>query len=289
MAEPAAGGTPADPAVPAGALVESEAEFSPQGVKLLADGLEAARRQRQTGAEDLVAQARRVAEKLEKAAESLRSHRDPSAVGEVVELVEQAAEQAQAVVGLLQEAREQADAEVEHGRAQGREIVEQAKTLRLTVLRDMARRRQTARAQVERLRAGRDKLMATLSDARQSIEQSLEAAKLSLAEAKVVADAAARRVEDEAEPKDSALLSELDDARMVGMVGAGEVPQTAETAGTAPERDPVEAAAEHPVLTSADDRGGVDAIFARLRSQSGQPLGSGEIVRDAANTVTGDE
>ena len=185
-------------------------------------------------AEDLAAQARRVAEKLEKAAESLRSHRDPSAIGEVAELMEEAAEQAQAVVGLLQEAREQADAEVEHGRAQGREIVEQAKTLRLTVLRDMARRRQTARAQVERLRAGRDKLMATLNDARQSIEQSLEAAKLSLAEAKVVADAAARRVEDEAEPKDSALLSELDDARMVGMVETAGAAEVAEAAGTAP-------------------------------------------------------
>lgn len=295
MAEPAAGGTPADPAVPAGALVEgeagaeSEAEFSPQGVKLLADGLEAARRQRETGAEDLAAQARRVAEKLEKAAESLRSHRDPAAIGEVVDLVEQAAEQAQAVVGLLQEAREQADAEVEHGRAQGREIVEQAKTLRLTVLRDMARRRQTARAQVERLRAGRDKLMATLSDARQSIEQSLEAAKLSLAEAKVVADAAARRVEDEAEPKDSALLSELDDARMVGMVAAAETAEVADTAETVPERDPVEAAADHPVIASAEGGGGVDAIFARLRSQSGQPPDGGEIVGDAANTVTGDE
>lgn len=287
MAEPAAGAPPADPAVPAGAPTEAEsepeAEFSPQGVKLLADGLEAARRQRQTGAEDLAARARRVAEKLEKAAGSLRSHRDPSAVSEVVELVEQAAEQAQAVVGLLQEAREQADAEVEHGRAQGREIVEQAKTLRLTVLRDMARRRQTARAQVERLRAGRDKLMATLSDARQSIEQSMEAAKLSLAEAKVVADAAARRVEDEAEPKDSALLSELDDARMVGMVETPSPAPTPATAGMAPERDPVEAAADHPVIASADG-GGVDAIFARLRSQSGQPPDGGENVRDAANT-----
>ena len=275
---------------------EPEPEFSRQGVKLLDDGMEASRRLTQTEANEMATRAGRLAEKLDKSVEDLRSHQDLSDAGELLELLEQAGEQAQAVARLLQEAREQAEAEVEHGRVQGREIVEQAKTLRLTVLRDMARRRQTARAQVERLRAGRDKLMATLGEARHSIEQSMEAAKLSLAEAKVVADAAARRVEDETEPTDLALLSELDDAQVVGMVpdatagddGTEEVLESVTLLPPA-ERDPVEAAAEHPVLTNVGDSGDVDAIFARLRSQSGASQDDRETAPGAAKTPAGDE
>lgn len=275
---------------------EPEPEFSRQGVKLLDDGMEASRRLTQTEANEMAARASRLAEKLDKSVEDLRSHQDFSDAGELLDLLEQAGEQAQAVARLLQEAREQAEAEVEHGRVQGREIVEQAKSLRLTVLRDMARRRQTARAQVERLRAGRDKLMATLGEARHSIEQSMEAAKLSLAEAKVVADAAARRVEDETEPTDLALLSELDDAQVVGMVPDTTTPddETEEahesvTLLVNAERDPVEAAAEHPVLTNAGDNSDVDAIFARLRSQSGASQNDRETAPDAAKTPVGDE
>ena len=277
------------------APLESEPEFSTQGVKLLDDGMEASRRLTQTEADEMAARAGRLAEKLDQSVEDLRSHQDLSGAGELLELLEQAADQAQAVAGLLQEAREQAEAEVEHGRVQGREIVEQAKTLRLTVLRDMARRRQTARVQVERLRAGRDKLMATLSDARHSIEQSMEAAKLSLAEAKVVADAAARRVEDETEPTDLALLSELDDAQVVGMVpdaAAGDDTEEVREGVTllpSAERDPVKAAAEHPVLTNVGDSSDVDALFARLRSQSGVPQDDRETAPGAAKIPVGDE
>ncbi|WP_419848101.1 hypothetical protein [Candidatus Poriferisocius sp.] len=275
---------------------EPEPEFSRQGVKLLDGGMEASRRLTQTEANEMAARAVRLAEKLDKSVEDLRSRQDLSDAGELLELLEQAGEQAQAVARLLQEAREQAEAEVEHGRVQGREIVEQAKTLRLTVLRDMARRRQTARAQVERLRAGRDKLMATLGEARHSIEQSMEAAKLSLAEAKVVADAAARRVEDETEPTDLALLSELDDAQVVGMVPDatapdGDIEEVHESVTLLPpaERDPVEAAAEHPVLTNVGDSSDVDAIFARLRSQSGVSQDDRETAPGAAKTPVVDE
>ena len=293
----------------ADAQPEPEAQFSSQGVKLLDSDVEASRRQTQTEAGEMATRARRLAEELQTTVEELRSQKDVSGVGEVAELLEQAYGQAQAVAGLLQEARDQAEAEVEHGRSQGREIVEQAKALRLTVLRDMARRRQSARSQVERLRAGRDKLTATLSEVRHSIDQSLESAKLSLSEAKVMADAAARRVEDESEPTDLALLSELDDAQIVGMVPEFDSEPEAQAQPepvaanddhddeiqegvillTPVERDPVEAAADHPVLASADDSQDVDAIFARLRSQSDQQQEEGETVRDAADAPAGKE
>ena len=287
---------------------EPETRFSSQGVKLLDNDVEASRRQTQTEADEMAGRARRLAEELQATMEELRSQQEITGVDKVADLLEQAYEQTQAVAGLIQEARGQAEAEVEYGREQGRAIVEQAKSLRLTVLRDMARRRQAARAQVERLRAGRDKLMATMSEARHSIDQSLESAKLSLTEAKVVADAAARRVEDETEPTDLALLSELDDAQTVGMVPDSDSgpepsvrPEPVDTSTSEPapdaaqlaegvtllppvERDPVETAAEHPVLASADDSRDMDAIFARLRSQSKEPQG-GE--RDAAESPAG--
>lgn len=274
--------------VQADAQPEPEAEFSSEGVKLLVSDVEASRRQTQAEAREMATRIRRLAEELQTTVEELQSHQDVSGVDELAGLLEQAYEQAQSVAGLLQEARDQAEAEVEQGRAEGREIVEKAKALRLTVLRDMARRRQAARAQVERLRAGRDKLISILGEARNSIDQSMESAKLSLAEAKVEADAAARRVEDEVEPTDLALLSELDDAENVGMITDGDSapdvpapPDVQESVTLLPpaERDPVEAAAEHPVLASADDNRDVDAIFARLRLQSDQPQ---DATQDAA-------
>ena len=249
---------------------EPVAEFVSEGVKLLANDVEGARRQTEAEANQMATRAQRLAEELQTTVEKLRSHQDVSGVGELVELLERASEQAQSVSGLLKEARDQAAAEIEHGRAEGREIVEKAKALRLTVLRDMARRRQAARVQVERLRAGRDKLMSILGEARTSIDQSMESTKLSLAEAKIQADAAARRAEDEVEPTDLALLSELDDAEDVGMIPDSDSDPEANEGVTllfpvAP--DPVEAAAEHPALASADDSRDVDAIFARLRAQ----------------------
>ena len=273
---------------------EPQTEFSSLGVKLLGSHVEASRRQSQNEAGELATRAHRLAEQIQTSVKELRSQQEVSGGDELAELLEQACEQAQAVAGLLQEARDQAEVEVEQGRFQGREIVEQAKALRLTVLRDMARRRQAGRAQVERLRAGRDKLMSILGEARNSIDQSMESAKLSLAEAKVLADAAARRVEDEAEPTDLVLLSELDDAQVVGMIPEADddpAPEVHESVTLLPpvEPDPVEAAAEHPVLASADDSRDVDAVFARLRSQSGQSHQDRETDHDAAKSpVSGD-
>lgn len=287
---------------------EAESEFSSEGVRLLDSDVEASRRQTQSGAGEMAARARRLAEQLQTTVADLRSQQDLSGAEDLAELLEQAYDQAQAVAGLLQEARDQAEAEVEHGRDQGKEIVEQAKALRLTVLRDMARRRQAARAQVERLRAGRDKLISILSEVRTSIDQSIDSAKLSLAEAKILADAAARRVEDEAQPTDLALLSELDDAENVGMIpepdstseaSAQPAPAVEREASADPGdqegvvllpptgRDPVEAAADHPALVDADESHDVDAIFARLRSQSGRPKEDRETAPDTAEAPVG--
>ena len=287
---------------------EPEASFSLQGVKLLDNDVEASRRQGQTEAGDMATRARLLAEELQTTVEGLRSHQQVSGVDQVAELLEQAYEQAQAVAGMLQEARDQAEAEVEHGREKGREIVEQAKSSGLTGC-GHGPSSPVGPAQVERCARPRQ-ANGYLSDIRSSIDHSLDSAKLSLTEAKVMADAAARRVEDEAEPTDLALLSELDDAQTVGMVPdlaaapeaqvqpepvapidvessldeqeAQEIQEIQEIQETqedqevnegvtmlaSVEPDPVETAADHPALASADDGHDVDAIFARLRSQS---------------------
>ena len=59
----------------------------------------------------------------------------------------------------IDEARREAETIVEEGRVRGKEMVTEAQTVRERMLRDLARKRQTGRAQVEQLRAGRDRLL----------------------------------------------------------------------------------------------------------------------------------
>lgn len=69
----------------------------------------------------------------------------------------------------LNDASEQAAAEIEEAKRQGRELVFEAQALRTKMLEDVARRRQTARAQLEALRAGREELLAALDRAQDAL------------------------------------------------------------------------------------------------------------------------
>ncbi len=70
----------------------------------------------------------------------------------------------------LNEASEQAAAEIEEAKRQGRELVFEAQALRTKMLEDVARRRKTARAQLEALRAGREELLVALDRAQKALE-----------------------------------------------------------------------------------------------------------------------
>jgi DivIVA domain-containing protein len=68
-------------------------------------------------------------------------------------------------------AREEAEAIIEAARERGREMVAEAQAARERMLADLAKRKRSAQAQLEQLRAGRDRLLDTLKVARRSIDE----------------------------------------------------------------------------------------------------------------------
>jgi cell division septum initiation protein DivIVA len=106
----------------------------------------------------------------------------------------------------LARAREEAEAALEAARQQGREMVAEAQAVRERVLRDLAVRRKRSRQQVEKLNAGRERLLQAYEVVRRTIDEATNELTVSLVDARIAADAAARRVEEEPE----ATLEQLD-------------------------------------------------------------------------------
>jgi len=96
-------------------------------------------------------------------------------------------------------------------------LVAEAVAAREHVLRDLARRRTAVRAQVEQLHAAREKLLESLGDIARSVDEARGRLVVALPEAKVAADAAARRVQGEPELTVEQLESELEAFRLAGI------------------------------------------------------------------------
>jgi DivIVA domain-containing protein len=92
-----------------------------------------------------------------------------------------------------------ADDVLEAARAQGREMVVEAQAVRERVLRDLAVRRKKARRQVEKLNAGRDRLLQAYEVLRHLIDEATDELGVSAVDARLAAEAAERQVEDESE------------------------------------------------------------------------------------------
>ena len=125
------------------------------------------------------------------------------------------AEQAAAIEATAAELRERADqhaasatekaqreaaAVLEQAREQCRAMVEEAQGLRARVLADLSKRRKVLHAQIEQLRAGRERLAETVYDVRRSVDEI--AADLFAAEdnARLAAEAAGREALERTEP-----------------------------------------------------------------------------------------
>jgi DivIVA domain-containing protein len=72
-----------------------------------------------------------------------------------------------------QDAAAEADAEVEAAKAEGRRMVAEARAVRERMLSDLVRRRDWGRAQLERLRDDRDRLVASFEDAGRAVDDVL--------------------------------------------------------------------------------------------------------------------
>jgi DivIVA domain-containing protein len=76
----------------------------------------------------------------------------------------------QQIAAALESARREADEVRSRAKEDGRTMVEEAQQLRARVLADLSRRRKVMHAQIEQLRAGRERLTETINDVRRSID-----------------------------------------------------------------------------------------------------------------------
>jgi hypothetical protein len=153
--------------------------------------------------------ARERAERAEREADAVRE--EAIAAAEQIRTESQAAREA-----ALEEATREAEALIEEGRVRGRDMVAEAQTVRERMLRDLARKRQTGRAQVEQLRAGRDRLLESLSIAQESLDTSVDDLVNSVPEARAAAERAGLRITSEPTPTTEELEGEIEAARLVG-------------------------------------------------------------------------
>ena len=121
-----------------------------------------------------------------------------------------------------EQARMAAEAEAERlrdaAREQGRLLVGEAQAVRERMLSDLARRRRTAREQLERLNGARERLLAAYEVVRRTVDEATVELTVALPQAKAASETAARRVSDEPEPTVEELEAELSVARMAGLV-----------------------------------------------------------------------
>lgn len=188
----------------AAAEIRTKAEES--AARMLKDATEEAARLR-SEAEDILSKRTEIAEHE---AESIRARAEEAAEA-VVATARAEAER------ITAESTSSAAGEVEAARATGRLMVQEAQAVRERVLKDLARKRRTARAQLEQLRAGRERLVDAYDLVRRTLDEATGELRVSLSEAKLAADAAARRVEAEPEQEISELEAEVEAARMAGL------------------------------------------------------------------------
>ena len=117
---------------------------------------------------------------------------------------------------IIEAAQTQAEEIIERGRVQGKDMVQEAQLVRERMLRDLARKRQTGRTQVEQLRAGRDRLLDALTTVQTSLDAAIEDLVTSVPEARSAANRAGLRISSEPAPTVDDLEAEIEAARLVG-------------------------------------------------------------------------
>ena len=217
------------------------------------------------------------------------------------------------VAATLDAARNEADDLLARAREECRSMVDEAQGLRARVLADLSRRRKVLHAQIEQLRAGRERLAETVHDVRRSVDAIADELFAAEDNARLAAEAAGRDMAgrpDEGTPEElaAALLAEeaaSGDTPPPGGEGDGPTAASTDTADTAttdtdtapddtaPDDGTAEATEVSEVATTqADDGSPVDALFAKLRAAQGDadpPAGSepaasgdGDVPPDAA-------
>lgn len=231
-------------------------------------------------------EARRVAEALGAEAAQVLDAANVAAVErgeragrEADALVTAASEEADAVrVGadlereeILAEARRRSEELVEEGRTVGRGMVHEAQVVRERMLGDLARKRQTGRAQVEQLRAGRDRLLESLVVVQRSLDDAVKDLTDAVPEARAAAERAGLRVAEQPTPTVEVIEADIEAARLVGhpLLEGVPTPDVLEIEEP-PTPDPAFVTGEMEALTH------VDAALHRAEAEEEPPDDAGE-------------
>jgi cell division septum initiation protein DivIVA len=194
------------------------------------DAAERTRAEAERDAEQVRGDAAEHADRVRTEADGLLDRRRDEAEAAAAAILEAAEDRAAALLdeaeARAQAARDAGEADQEAARERGREMVAEAQAVRERVLRDLAVRRKKARQQVEKLNAGRERLLQAYATVRSTLDEATLELTASLGEARVAADAAARRVAEEPEPG----LDELE-AEAVRLVDPPPDDATADLAG----------------------------------------------------------
>ena len=178
-------------------------------------------------------------------------------------------------VARLETARQEAEELLVQAREQCRSMVDEAQGLRARVLADLSKRRKVLHAQIEQLRAGRERLAETVQDVRRSVDVIADDLFAAEDKARLAAEAAGREALDRPEegtPEEMAALllaEETETSAAVGDEGGAEMEAEAEGI---PE---VMGATDTPEATEAPspeaDESPVDALFAKIRAAREEP------------------
>jgi DivIVA domain-containing protein len=260
------------------AAAEMVANAEAESARMLAEATEVSER--------MVTEATEVSEQAQARADTLLAERLAEADAASVALQERTEQQ---VAAALDKVRADAAELTDRARAEGRVMVEEAQALRARVLADLSRRRKVLHAQIEQLRAGRERLAETVHDVKRSVEAIAEDLFNAENDARLAAEVAGREAAgrpDEGTPEELAALLLAEEAAAAEAEAHATVPEAA----AAPEEPPAaEAPGDAPDTHQlSDDEGGtgdegageddgaaptptppveqVDALFAKLRA-----------------------
>lgn len=105
--------------------------------------------------------------------------------------------------------------------AEGARIIREAELTRRRILEDLARRRTAARRQIEQLRAGRERLLASHEVVRRALEEISEELNISMSEARAAAETAGHNVSESTLEE---IEAEIETAKLAGLLDTGPLP-----------------------------------------------------------------
>ncbi len=212
------------------------------------------------------------ANRIRDRAEPLLTERRDEAEKAAAEITARAAANAEVTQSDVTRIRQSADADAAR-------IVREAELTRRQILEDLARRRSAARRQIEQLRAGRERLLASHETVRRALDEISEELTISMSEARAAAETAGHTVPDTTVEE---LEAEIETARLTGLLDTGPVPVVAPTTvhprtplvptGTTGTTDQgadtaVDAASDADTASSKDEEPGIDDSTAEVESE----------------------